>query len=82
MLDDANKIEISSKKTESEADQDETEFLPYGFKGSRYTFSAKLLARCLRKSSEAASNELGGKAETERKVTSSLGSFSGYEISG
>ena len=71
-------IEISAPKwTEQEIKDLETGFLSSLPAGMRYTNSTKLLGR-IRTASEAAANDIGGKATAERVVAGMVGPFTGY----
>jgi hypothetical protein len=73
-------LDYSEKEAPKPGKNDESEFLSNVDAGTRHTDESPLLKR-IRKSSDAAADELGGSAEAGRVVKKSLGPFSGYRTS-
>ncbi len=69
------------RMSDEEVKRAEDEFLSHFPEGSRYPHDTRLLER-IRHASEAAANDLGGSAETERTHAGPLGPFSGYATRG
>lgn len=81
LLSNADTISIEATNVANGIQEDEARFLSDVPAGIRFTNSTRLLGR-VRRTSEAISNELGGKAEAGRVASESpLGHFSGYRTS-
>lgn len=81
-FDNADEINIEApKRSEKEIDEDEARFLSDAPAGTHYTRTTRLLRR-IRKASDRAADELGGKAEAARSHAGALGPFSEYQIEG